>query len=150
LSATAGDGQAALTWAASSGATNYNVKRATTDGGPYSIIQSVATTNYNDASLTNGTTYYYVVSGLNAGGESSNSVQVAVTPIPTMSLMLSDTNLTLSWSLPSAGFRLQSRTNLFSGDWQDVTSPAPEMVGSQWQVTVPPSDTGSVFYRLTK
>src|SRR6185312_2123927 len=35
LSATAGDGQAALTWAASSGATNYNVKRATTDGGPY-------------------------------------------------------------------------------------------------------------------
>ena len=150
LSATAGDGQAALTWAASSGATNYNVKRATTDGGPYSIIQSVATTNYNDASLTNGTTYYYVVSGLNAGGEGSNSAQVAVTPIPSMSLMLTGTNLTLSWSLPSAGFRLQSRTNLIWGDWQDVTIPAPEMVGSQWQVTVPLSDAGSVFYRLTK
>jgi hypothetical protein len=147
----ASDGQAALTWTAPSGATNYNVKRAVIDGGPYLILQSVATTNYNDLGLTNGTTYYYVVSALNGGGESSNSVQVAVTPIPSVNLTQTETNLTLSWSLSSAGFRLQSRTNLFLGTWEDVTLPAPEMVGNQWQVTLPPpSDAESVFYRLTK
>jgi hypothetical protein len=150
LSATAGDGKAALTWAAASGATSYNLKRATTDGGPYSMIQSVATTNYNDLGLTNGTTYYYVVSGLNGGGESSNSVQVAVTPTPSVNLTVTGTNLTVSWSLASDGFRLQSRTNLIWGNWEDVTVPPPEMVGNQWQVTLPVSDGGSVFYRLTK
>ena len=150
LIGTAGDGKAALAWTAPSGATNYNVKRAATNGGPYSIIQSVATTNYNDLGLTNGTTYYYVVSGLNGGGESSNSVQVAVTPTPFMNLTQTGTNLTLSWSLASAGFRLQSRTNLLWGNWEDATLPAPEMVGNQWQVAVPFSDAGSVFFRLTK
>lgn len=149
LSATAGDGKATLAWTASNGATSYNVKRATIDGGPYSVVQSVATNDYDDVALTNGTTYYYAVSGVNGGGESSNSAQVAVTPIPSMSLMQSDTNLTISWSLSTAGFRLQSRTNLFLGNWEDVTLPAPANVGGQWQVTVPVSD-GSVFYRLTK
>jgi hypothetical protein len=153
LSATAGDGMAALTWMASSGATSYNVKRSTTNGGPYSTIQSVVTTNYSDTGLTNGTTYYYVVSGfnLNPGSESTNSTQVAVAPSPSMSLMLTGTNLTLSWSLASPGFRLQSRTNLVLGDWEDVTLTAPEISGSQWQVTAPlTNDAGSVFYRLTK
>jgi hypothetical protein len=150
LIGTAGDGKAALTWIAPSGATSYNLKRAATDGGPYAIVQNVATTNYDDLSLTNGSIYYYVVSGLNGGGESSNSVQVAVMPIPSMSLTQTGTDLTLSWSLASAGFRLQSRTNLFLGNWEDVTLPAPEMVGNQWQVTVPVSDGESVFYRLTK
>jgi glucuronoarabinoxylan endo-1,4-beta-xylanase len=150
LSVAGGDGKAALTWTAASGATSYYLKRATTDGGPYSMIQSVATTNYNDLGLTNGTTYYYVVSGLNGGGESSNSVQVAVTPTPSVNLTVTGTNLTVSWSLASDGFRLQSRTNLIWGNWEDVTVPAPEMVGNQWQVTLPVSDGGSVFYRLTK
>jgi len=31
-----------------------------------------------------------------------------------------------------------------------VTLPAPEMVGNQWQVTVPLADAESVFFRLTK
>jgi hypothetical protein len=151
LSATVGDGTTVLTWTASSGATSYKVKRATTNGGPYSTIQSVATTNYSDTGLTNGTTYYYVVSGLNPGGESMNSSQVAATPCPAMSLMLTGTNLTLSWSLASAGFTLQSRTNLVWGDWEDMTLPVPEISGSQWQVTVPLlNHAGSVFYRLTK
>ncbi len=66
-------GQVALSWTPSAGATGYNVKRATTVGGTYSTIASPAGTNFVDSGLSSGTTYYYRVSSLNAGGESDDS-----------------------------------------------------------------------------
>src|SRR6266567_6528418 len=80
LTATAGNAQVALSWSASSGATSYNVKRSTTSGGPYTTISSPTTTSYTNTGLTNGTTYYYVVSAVNTAGESANSSQVSATP----------------------------------------------------------------------
>ena len=80
LSASAGNQQVALSWSASSGATSYNVKRATTSGGPYTQISTSTGTNSTDTGLTNGTTYFYVVSAVNASGESANSAQVSATP----------------------------------------------------------------------
>ncbi|TMV49338.1 hypothetical protein FE783_12545 [Paenibacillus mesophilus] len=81
LVAIAGPSQVALSWSAVSGATGYNVKRFTTAGGPYSTIASSVTgTTYTDTSVTNGTTYYYVVTAVNAGGESGNSNEASATP----------------------------------------------------------------------
>ena len=81
LSAIAGNQQVTLNWNASSGATSYNVKRSTTGGGPYTTIASgVSTTGYTNAGLVNGTTYFFVVSAVNAAGESANSNQVSATP----------------------------------------------------------------------
>jgi fibronectin type 3 domain-containing protein len=69
-----------LSWNASSAATNYNVKRATISGGPYTTIATRANLDYNDTNVVSGTTYYYVVSALSAGGESANSLQASATP----------------------------------------------------------------------
>lgn len=80
LTATAGNAQVALSWTASSGAASYNVKRAATSGGPYGTIASPSATNYTDTGLTNGTTYYYVVSAVNSAGESANSAQASAMP----------------------------------------------------------------------
>ncbi len=80
LTATAGNAQASLSWSASSGATSYNVKRATTNGGPYTPIATPTATSYTDTSASNGTTYYYVVSAVNAAGEGADSGQVGATP----------------------------------------------------------------------
>jgi hypothetical protein len=80
LTATAGDKQVSLTWNASSGATSYHVKRSTVSGGPYTQVASTTVANDTDASLTDGTTYYYVVSALNSAGESANSSEVSATP----------------------------------------------------------------------
>lgn len=81
LTASAGNGQVSLTWSASSGATSYNVKRSTTSGGPYTTVASgVTSTSFTNTGLTNGTTYYFVVSAVNSAGESGNSNQASATP----------------------------------------------------------------------
>src|SRR4029453_3870617 len=74
LTAAPGNAQVSLSWTASSGATGYNVKRATVSGGPYTTVNPtpIAATSYTDTPLTNGTTYYYVVTAVNASGESGN------------------------------------------------------------------------------
>jgi hypothetical protein len=70
---------------------------------------------------------------------------------PQMGVALVGTNLAVSWPLANAGFTVQSRTDLALGEWVNVTSPAPQIVGSNWQATVPLSgNAGSVFYRLSK
>jgi hypothetical protein len=74
---------------------------------------------------------------------STNSPAITVAPAPT--------SLTLTWPLASAGFMVQSRTDLVLGNWVNVTSPVPQIVGGQWQVTMPaPVGTNSTFYRLVK
>ncbi len=89
LSATAGGTQVVLSWSPSNGATNYNVKFSTTNGGPYLTIGSTAATSYTNTGLANGIPCYYVVSAVNSFGESSNSVQVsATTTVPSANLAL--------------------------------------------------------------
>jgi fibronectin type 3 domain-containing protein len=106
--ATAGNAQVKLTWTASSSATSYNVLRSTTNGGPYSnIAGGVATTNYTDTGLTNGTTYYYVVQAVNSAGTSPNSNQASATPIapppaPTgLTATAGNAQVSLNWSASS-------------------------------------------------
>jgi len=83
LMASPGNAQVSLTWNGSNGATSYNVKRATTTGGPYTQVAAPTATGFTDTGLTNGITYYYVVSAVNTAGESSNSTQISATPAAT-------------------------------------------------------------------
>lgn len=80
LNAVPGNEQVALTWSGSSSATSYNVKRSAGSGGPFQTIGNVVGTRYTDASVTNGTTYSYVVSAVNGGAESADSAPVLVAP----------------------------------------------------------------------
>jgi fibronectin type 3 domain-containing protein len=105
LAASWSDRQIALSWASSLGATSYNLKRSATTGGPYTTIASaLTTTSYTDTGLTDGTTYYYVATALNAGGESPNSPEDSATPYavpaPPTSVSASPGNaqVTLIWT----------------------------------------------------
>jgi endoglucanase len=106
LTATPGNNQAALIWSASTGAASYNVKRATTSGGPYTTIANPTGTSYTDTTAVNGTTYYYVVSAVNGSGESANSTEVAATPsapaapaVPTsLTASAGHKKVTLTWT----------------------------------------------------
>lgn len=81
LTATAGDAKISLSWSSATGASTYNVKRSTSSSGAYTTIATgVSGTSYVDTGLSNGTTYYYVVSAVNSVGESVNSTQVSAVP----------------------------------------------------------------------
>lgn len=143
LAATAGGGQIALSWTASPDASSYNVYRSTTDGGPYSYVTNVSSTNYVNTGLSNGTTYFFVVRASNSGANSANSNQAgatpqvaAPTPTPTPATQLPATpaNLTasagygqvsLSWSTATgaASYNIyRSTTN--GGPYTSITNVA--------------------------
>jgi hypothetical protein len=115
LVAVAGAGQVTLNWNVAVQATNYNVKRSLTSGGPYTTVASPAGPVYTDTGLTNGTTYYYVISALRPSGQSANSSEVNATPqLPQLSVSLSPGGyqLNLSWPGWASGYTLYMTTNL--------------------------------------
>ena len=81
VSATAGDLQAVINWTAVSGATSYNLYWSTSPdlSSQNGTKISVATNLYTHTGLNRDTIYYYVVTAVNAYGESEDSAQVSVT-----------------------------------------------------------------------
>ena len=106
---TAGDGLVTLNWSAISGASTYEVARASSASGPFTTIATGLTaTSYADSGLTNGTTYYYTVSARNSAGATASAV-VSATPktslvVPSMPNVIAtagDGTVSLSWSAQS-------------------------------------------------
>ena len=79
LSANPGNGNVGLDWNDTTGAVGYRVYRST-GGGAAVQIADVATSNYTDTTVVNGTTYTYTVTAYNTTGESAPSTGVTATP----------------------------------------------------------------------
>ena len=109
LSATSNSsGQIALSWPASVSASSYHLKRSLVSGGPYVTVACTSSTSYTDSAVTNGTTYYYVVSAAysanpDAGGESADSGEATATPQASPSFSISASPSSLSVQQGSSG-----------------------------------------------
>lgn len=100
----AGDGQATVTWQPVPDATSYNVYYAPTP----SVSPANATGSHLDvnspfvvANLTNGETYYFVVTAVVNGVETvpSSEASTVPTPVPTnVSVQPGDGTITIAWS----------------------------------------------------
>ena len=78
--ATPGNGQVFVNWTGDALAATHNLYRRS-GGAPFTLLQSgVSGTTFTDTTAANGTTYRYVVRGVNAGGESSDSNEAVATP----------------------------------------------------------------------
>jgi len=100
--ATAGNSQTILTWSApasngGSSVTGYKVYRGTTSGAETLLTTLGNVLTFTNTGLTNGQTYYYKVSAVNAVGEGSLSAEVSAAPAtqPTATLNLQATLGTL-------------------------------------------------------
>src|SRR5262249_43816519 len=111
LAAIAGNANVMLSWNAVSGANSYNLKRATTNGGPFvDVVTGLVATNYTDYPLVNGMTYYYVVTATKSVADSTNSTIAVATPqnpplppaAPTyLNATPGDAQVSLSWTAPA-------------------------------------------------
>lgn len=72
---------ASLTWtdADAASVSGYNVYRSAASGGPYSLLGSTSALKYLDASAPAGSTFFYIVTSVEAGAESARSNEVSVT-----------------------------------------------------------------------
>ena len=81
LVALAGTARIGLQFNSVTYATSYNVYRATSASGPFTqIATGLTSTNYQDTTVTNGTTYYYKVTAVNSIGEGAFSNVASATP----------------------------------------------------------------------
>jgi beta-galactosidase len=113
VAAVGGNALVTVTWNIVPGATTYNLWRATTSGGPYTLIAgNIGGVNlgYADNNVTNLTTYYYVVTA-NGNGTSVNSSEVSATPTAIVTgLTATATNgqIVLSWNgSPDADYNVK-------------------------------------------
>ena len=115
LTASPGPGIVSLQWVGATPNMFYKIKRSLNAGGPYvEIAKNINGLGYSDTSVVNGTTYFYVVVGLNPNGVSflSNETNATPTDVPLPPANLKATMLPstpacsgnpgvqLSWSSP--------------------------------------------------
>ncbi len=81
--------------------------------------------------------------------QSITTVVVDQVTIPALAFQMSGPNLLLSWPTNNSGYALQSTTDLLSGIWSTTGLPSPQIVGTNYQVTLP-APNASLYFRLSK
>ncbi len=134
----------------------YNVYRSTTSGGNYTKIASLATnTTFSDATVHNGTAYFYVVTALNIlGQESAYSSEVVARPSSTVPALLgfnlinegAQEGIQFNWPADHIGWRLTMNTNGLGSTnaWFTVSNSA---ATNQIWLMLNPAEP-SVFFQL--
>ncbi|WP_246061828.1 cohesin domain-containing protein [Paenibacillus oralis] len=123
LEATAGDSNATLSWETVEGADSYTIYYGM-ESGKYTSSVSVTSVVYGDYTipgLTNGATYYFVVSAMEDGLESGYSNEVAATPAaaladPTLYVTIDDEKVVVGQEFV-ANISLKNVENIYAEDF---------------------------------
>ena len=111
-----GIGQISLRWTASFLATSYNVYRATSSDGTYTMISTpgaVTGLGFVDTTATGSNPYYYEVSASNGQGEGFTSAPVSGTPLtPKLRFDFSDTGTTTTDSVSGVTLNMVDSNNV--------------------------------------
>ncbi len=109
VATTISDTQIDLTWDQNTDTPlRYRIYRGDVSGGPYTLVDSVdhPTTTFSDDELTASTTYYYVISAVDADGESGQSTEASATtngappatPTGLSAIGVAEDQIDLSWT----------------------------------------------------
>ena len=120
-----GTNQISLSWFYPSATATFNVRRSTVHGGSYTpIATNLASTTFADTNVSPGTLYFYVVSGVDAAGESVNSAEASA------SLAGTPSSLWLTEDIGAVGatgtFNLSGSTFTIQGSGADIWNSSDE------------------------
>ncbi len=119
-----------VSWQAVSGAAKYEVYRATTSGGTYTLLKTTTARAYTNTGLTRGKTYYYKVKALYKTASGNSARSAAVSAVPKLSAptglevsIVSPTSIALKWNKVSGatGYELY-RASSATGTYAKVTT----------------------------
>jgi cellulose 1,4-beta-cellobiosidase len=144
----AGNSTVTLHWTAVSGATSYQVKRATTSTGTYTTVATGLTaTSYTQSVTANNNVYYYrvdAVVGSTVSADSATATVSAVSPAPTnlTSKALSSTQAQINWADHSAdeqGFKIEYWTGY---SWAQIGT----IAANATTATITGTSSGGTYY----
>ncbi|MEW6332998.1 MAG: fibronectin type III domain-containing protein [Thermodesulfobacteriota bacterium] len=143
MTVTAGDRQATIQWKEVSGASSYHLYWSRTQGVSPTTGTKIPDISkpYTHTGLTNGATYYYVITAANAFGESGQSAEVTITlndapPAPAgVAATSGATRVTISWNAVATALTY----NLYWSNAPDIRTGASTKITS---VTSPYSHGG--------
>ena len=105
ISCTASTGKPKLTWSAVSGATKYEIWRATSSNGTYTKMYTTTNTYYNNTSAVAGKTYYYKVRAIGSSSYATSAFSTVknmtcdcAQPVVSISCKASTGKPVLSWA----------------------------------------------------
>jgi hypothetical protein len=146
LTATAGSGSIALSWAAPTGAATFSVYRGTSAGGEAAtpIATGLISPSYTDSALVYGTTYYYKVTATDTGGESAKSNEAsAFAAGPTA------TGLNVSPSPAAVGQTVTLTATVTSAGGTPTAGLVQFYDGTTLLAGIPVNSSGVSFYQTT-
>jgi len=165
LTATAGNAQVTLSWAApaSTGGlpvSGYMIYKGTSPGGetgPPVNGSPVDGTGYTVTGLTNGTTYYFTVVAINAAGPGPPSDEASAVPVTVpgapagLTAIPGNAQVTLSWAAPaSTGASPVTGYDIYAGTTADFNGRAPLATVTGTIATVTGLVNGTTyFFRVT-
>ena len=165
LTATAGNAQVTLAWAApaSTGGlpvSGYMIYKGTSPGGetgPPVNGSPVNATGYTVTGLTNGTTYYFTVVAINAAGPGPPSGEASTVPVTVpgapagLTVIPGNAQVTLSWAAPaSTGASPVTGYDIYTGTTADFNGRAPLATVTGTIATVTGLVNGTTyFFRVT-
>jgi hypothetical protein len=133
--------QIELAWDQWTAADGFRVLRATTAGGPYTLLATTSGVQetFTDTTVAPVTTYYYVVQASYRGRSSRNSAEVSATTGPAIPRNLraaADTaRVDLSWDAAAGATRYEVLEVGAGGDHQDVRGSTTETAFTDTAVT---------------
>ena len=121
-----GDGEVTLNWSVAPSASSYNVKRSDMPGPPYTVVGTPTGNSFVDMGLVNGSTYYYVVSAVNTGGEGPDSNEAIGRPnnaVTGLTAAGGTGQVALAWNvLPGASSYTVKRGTSSGGPYTDLAT----------------------------
>jgi len=144
VTVTAETAQATVSWTAVAGATSYNVYYSATAGVTKSnatnSVTNITGTTTTVSNLIDGTPYYFIVTAVDASGESTPSSEVSATPLDKpkgLQVTAGDTEVTVSWTAVAGATSYNIYYSTASGEettpsgvkFPNVTSPPQVITG---------------------